>query len=55
MTAARDQRAADAPERRAIAGSTPLETEGRRIGRLMTLPAQLLLVFIVVFPLLMQV
>jgi multiple sugar transport system permease protein len=33
----------------------PLEQEGRRVGVLMSLPAQLLLVFIVVFPLLMQV
>lgn len=31
-----------------------LEEEGRRLGRLMTLPAQLLLVFIVAFPLCMQ-
>lgn len=33
----------------------PLEQEGRRVGNLMALPAQLLLVFIVVFPLLMQI
>lgn len=33
----------------------PLEVEGKRLGLFMTLPAQLLLVFIVAFPLLMQV
>ena len=33
----------------------PLEAEGKRLGFLMSLPAQLLLLFIVVFPLLMQV
>jgi multiple sugar transport system permease protein len=33
----------------------PLDAEGRRLGLLLSLPAQLLLVFIVVFPLLMQV
>jgi multiple sugar transport system permease protein len=56
MTAASDQRPAHARAKRAVAAdSTPLEKEGRRIGRLMSLPAQLLLVFIVVFPLLMQV
>ncbi|MBM3484076.1 MAG: sugar ABC transporter permease [Alphaproteobacteria bacterium] len=36
-------------------GVTPLEAEGLRLGFLMSLPAQLLLLFIVVFPLLMQV
>ncbi len=35
--------------------ATPMEKEGKRLGNLMALPAQLLLVFIVVFPLLMQV
>jgi multiple sugar transport system permease protein len=44
--------AASAPEQ---PRELPLETEGRRLGTLMSLPAQLLLVFIVVFPLLMQV
>jgi len=33
---------------------SPLEAEGRRLGLWMSLPTQLLLVFIVVFPLLMQ-
>ena len=33
---------------------TPLEREGRKLGLYMTLPAQLLLLFIVAFPLLMQ-
>lgn len=33
----------------------PLEREGKRLGLLMSLPAQLMLVFIVVFPLLMQI
>lgn len=44
MSASSDPRAA-----------TPMEKEGKRLGNLMALPAQLLLVFIVVFPLLMQV
>jgi multiple sugar transport system permease protein len=34
---------------------TPLEQQGKRLGLFMSLPAQLLLVFIVAFPLLMQV
>ncbi|GAB5469749.1 MAG: sugar ABC transporter permease [Rhodospirillales bacterium] len=34
--------------------ASPMEREGKRLGNLMALPAQLLLVFIVVFPLLMQ-
>ena len=34
---------------------TPMEVEGKRLGFLMSLPAQPLLLFIVVFPLLMQV
>ena len=39
----------------AAARELPLEREGRRLGVLMSLPAQLLLIFIVVFPLLMQI
>lgn len=41
------------PGRKAM--GTPLDAEGKRLGILMSLPAQLLLLFIVVFPLLMQV
>jgi multiple sugar transport system permease protein len=37
------------------APQVPLEVEGKRLGGLMSLPAQLLLLFIVVFPLLMQI
>ncbi len=37
-----------------VRAATPMEKEGKRLGNLMALPAQLLLVFIVVFPLLMQ-
>ena len=46
-------RHAEPPAETAV--EVPLEQEGRRLGTLMALPAQLLLVFIVVFPLLMQV
>lgn len=38
----------------AAAPDSPLEAEGRRLGTWMALPTQILLVFIVVFPLLMQ-
>ncbi len=39
----------------ALGGEAALAKQGRRLGLLMTLPAQLLLVFIFAFPLLMQV
>ena len=51
-------RTADAPvtNRKTPDGApeSPLEAEGRRLGQWMALPTQILLVFIVVFPLLMQ-
>ncbi len=40
--------------RKQRAALTPVEREGKRLGFYMTLPAQLLLLFIVAFPLLMQ-
>ena len=46
-----------APDRRAapVIRQNPLEAEGRRIGRLLTMPAQLLLLFIFLFPTVMVV
>ena len=41
--------------RKKKAALTPLEREGKKLGLYMTLPAQLLLLFIVAFPLCMQV
>lgn len=38
----------------AVPAESPLEAEGRRLGLWMALPTQILLVFIVLFPLLMQ-
>lgn len=55
MTAASEGAAAAPAGAGGPAEATPMEREGRRLGLLMALPAQLLLVFIVVFPLLMQV
>ena len=49
-----DPRAADAPAKAAVA-ATSLEQQGKKLGVFMTLPAQLLLIFVVAFPLVMQV
>jgi multiple sugar transport system permease protein len=53
VPAATADRAAVPPGR--AAPQVPLEVEGKRVGLLMSLPAQLLLIFIVVFPFIMQV
>jgi len=57
MSAASESRAVGqgASAQQAAPRQSPLDKEGKRLGIWMSLPAQLLLVFIVVFPLLMQV
>ena len=50
-----DARLAVAAGELAMATEPPLTVQGRKLGRLMTLPAQLLLVFIFAFPALMQI
>ena len=53
MTAAVAEQARGAPP--SVRSTNNLVWQGRRLGTLMVLPAQLLLLFIVVFPLLMQI
>ena len=53
MTAAVTEQARGAPP--SVRSTNNLVWQGRRLGTLMVLPAQLLLLFIVVFPLLMQI